>query len=111
MSNNSISRIWSLDLDRGAQAVLLVLAVKASEGDDCPSVDCIAWMTGYSRRQVQRHLVSLRLAGLITAEAYESGGRGHCAEYSLHLENGKHKTPFDSRPPKAGALLRPDSTA
>ena len=69
-----------------------------------PSIDYLAWKTGYHRRNVQKILRKLEELQLLIPVAYEQGGRGLATVYEMHLENGTTKPPFKrrERPKKDG---------
>lgn len=92
--------IWELDLPAPEKLVLLAMASHAdhSGGSVRPSVDLIAWKTGYSHRQVQRILRALEGCGLLVVEGNATGGRGAPRRYRVALEKGDKLTPF--RPQK-----------
>ena len=62
-----------------------------------PSIDYLAWKTGYHRRNVQKILRKLEELQLLIPVAYEQGGRGLATVYEMHLENGTAKPPFQRR--------------
>jgi hypothetical protein len=103
MSAKLMGQVWELDLPHGEQLVMLALA---DHGEDdgsqiFPSVDRLAWKTGYKTRQVQNILRALESRGLIEKVAYPLGGRGHATEYKMNIEKGAKKTPFI----KKGAII------
>ena len=65
MSISLMSQVWRLDVGHGEQIVLLALADFADDDGEnvYPSVDYIAWKTGYKVRQVQNIMALLRAAG------------------------------------------------
>lgn len=110
MSIKLMARVWEIELDPPRRLVLLCLADHAKDdGSKCfPGVEHVAWKTGYSVRQVQRIITTLRGEGLLEAVAHEKGGRGRPVEYRIHLEKGVKKTPF--RPPaQAGKGCQDDT--
>ena len=62
-----------------------------------PSVAYVAWKTGYTRRQVQRHMDELRRMGLLVLVA-EPGVLHPTAEYRLDVSAASLKPAFE-RPP------------
>lgn len=89
--------VWPLDLTPGEQHVLLALANHGRrDGSGCyPSVDLLAWETGYGWRQIQRALTSLKQRGIIVPVAHERGGRGKATEYRIDVSMGVKKSPFE----------------
>ena len=104
MSVRVMSRVWEVDLEHGAQGLLLALADHADDdGRRCyPSVPYLAWKTGYSESQVRRIMKQLRESGLIVPVANENGGRGNPVEYVIHLEKGSKKPPFIPKQERVG---------
>ena len=104
MSVRVMSGVWEVDLDHGAQGLLLALADHADDdGRRCyPSVPYLAWKTGYSESQVRRIMKQLRESGLIVPVANENGGRGNPVEYVIHLEKGSKKPPFIPKQERVG---------
>ena len=104
MSVRVMSGVWEVDLDHGAQGLLLALADHADDdGRRCyPSVPYLAWKTGYSESQVRRIMKQLRESGLIVSVANENGGRGNPVEYVIHLEKGSKKPPFIPKQERVG---------
>ncbi len=99
MSVEQMSKVWKLDLAPNHKIVLLALADHADDdgGNVYPSVERVAWKTGYVVRQVQNIMRDLRAAGLIEAVANAEGGRGKVARYQLHLDKGENLAPFVSQ--------------
>ena len=104
MSVRVMSGVWEVDLEHGAQGLLLALADHADDdGRRCyPSVPYLAWKTGYSESQVRRIMKQLRESGLIVPVANENGGRGNPVEYVIHLEKGSKKPPFIPKQERVG---------
>ena len=104
MSVRVMSGVWEVDLDHGAQGLLLALADHADDdGRRCyPSVPYLAWKTGYSDSQVRRIMKQLRESGLIVPVANENGGRGNPVEYVIYLEKGSKKPPFIPKQERVG---------
>src|SRR6185437_10994767 len=99
MSALLMGLVWGIQLDHQEQAVMLALADHAQDDGTqiFPSVDRLAWKTGYTRRNVQYVLRRLESKHLIIAVAHEHGGRGCATEYIMRLDNGTAKAPFESK--------------
>lgn len=99
MSVKLMGQVWDLDLNHSQQSILLALADHADDdGSKCfPSVDRIAWKTGYERRQVQRIMRDLEKDNLLVLVAHRSGGRATPTEYCIDVRKGVKKSPFVPR--------------
>lgn len=99
-----MARVWTLVLDHAHQSVLMALADHADDNGNnvFPSVEYIAWKTGYGRRQVQRIMSYLRKRGVIVQVA---GARLHRPiVYRLNLSAVPSKPPFKPRGDKMSPL-------
>jgi hypothetical protein len=87
--------VWELDLPAPQKIVLLALADHADhEGRNVrPSLDLVAWKTGYSPRQVQRVVHELTQKGILRIMV-EGGGRGNPTHYAIDLTKGDKLAPF-----------------
>jgi 5-methylcytosine-specific restriction endonuclease McrA len=96
MSAKTVGKVWELALTPAKQTVLLALADHADhEGNNAfPSVDLIAWKTGYSERQVRRIMKELEADSLLVRTG---GAPGKRIVYSINLSAGKHKPDFVPR--------------
>lgn len=96
MSAKLMGEVWALELDHARQAVMLALADHGHDDGSSihPSVDYLAWKTGYERRQVQRILKRLVKDELLEPVGDTTGGRGLANEYQMRLEKGVKKTPW-----------------
>ena len=95
MSVRIMGGVWELDLEPPKKLVLLAMADHADhEGRNVhPSIDLVAWKTGYSPRQVQRIVHELTDAGIL--EVQELGtGRGKPTHYRVDIEKGVKMSPF-----------------
>ena len=99
MSAKLMGAVWDLKLSHGKQFLLLALADHAhDDGTRCfPSVEYLAWKTGYDRRHVQRILRDLEDDRLINPVGCRGGGRGQVTEYVIDLSAGEKKAPFRDR--------------
>jgi hypothetical protein len=95
MSVKAMGRVWDLDIPHNKRLVLLAMADHADhEGRNIyPSVDLIAWKTGYSYRQVQRVIDTLIEDGILIV--VKPSRQQHPATYSLNFTAGTVKPPFD----------------
>jgi hypothetical protein len=93
MSGLVMGQVWSLDLTKGQQAVLLSLADHAHDDGTrvFPSVSLTAWKTGYQRRHVQRLIRELRDLGVLIEVAPATARLP--TEYRIDLAAGKQKPP------------------
>lgn len=96
--------VWELDLDPPAKLVLLAMADHADhEGRNVrPSVDLVAWKTGYSPRQVQRIIRELERKHILIRTSAGSGGRGQSTHYRIDLEKGEKTPDFRGRDKLSG---------
>lgn len=93
MSGKITGAIYELDLPNNKQSILLAMGDHADHNgyNVRPSVGLIAWKTGYSERQVQRIIQSLRDDGILvpTKEL-----KGKPVEYWINIKAGKLKSPY-----------------
>lgn len=93
-----MSGIWELDLPQNEKLVALAFADHANDEGLCfPSVERVAWKTGYKRRQTQKLIAKLVERGILEPEAFEKGGRGHSTLYRVRPEKGAKIAPFVGR--------------
>ena len=106
MSGKLVGKVYDIYLPHDQQAIMIALADHGNDfGEHIhPSIDYLAWKTGYHRRNVQKILRKLEELQLLIPVAYEQGGRGLATVYEMHLENGTTKPPFKrrERPKKDG---------
>ena len=106
MSGKLVGKVYDIYLPHDQQAIMIALADHGNDfGEHIhPSIDYLAWKTGYHRRNVQKILRKLEELQLLIPVAYEQGGRGLATVYEMHLENGTTKPPFQrrERPKKDG---------
>lgn len=95
MSAKAAGRVWDLDLPHNKQHVLLAMADHADhEGRNMyPSLDLIAWKTGYSYRQVRRIVEELERDGILVMR--KPARQQHPAVYDMDLSAGTAKPAFD----------------
>ena len=95
--------VWELDLPQNEKLVLLALADHSDDRGSCyPSVERLAWKSGYSVRQMQAILKVLRNRGILEVVGSSIGGRGNTTLYQVHAEKGAKLAPFRTervRPP------------
>lgn len=96
MSAKLMGRIWDLDLPHPDQQILLAMA---DHGDHLgnhiyPSIDLIAWKTGYSERQVRRIVKGLEVHGILQKRGYGPHG---LIMWAIDLSAAKAKPAFKSR--------------
>jgi hypothetical protein len=98
MSVKIMGGVWTLDLKANKLLVLLAMADHADDDGNnvFPSINLIAWKTGYSDKQVRRIIKALLKDGLLKMEK-ESKGR-FANSYSIHLDKGKPKPPREIEP-------------
>jgi hypothetical protein len=77
--------VWNLDLPQQEKYVLLAYADHANHqgGDIRPAVALIAWKTGYTARNVQKIVSTLRRKKILIPLKYHNGGRGRVTEYRI----------------------------
>lgn len=94
MSIKIMSAVWERAFTHAEKLVLLAMADHANdEGRRCyPSVEKIAWKSGYSRRQVQRIIHDLTDRGVLTVEAEATWISP--TEYAIHPEAAPPLPPF-----------------
>lgn len=92
MSAKILGQVWDLQLTAAKQLIMLALADHADHNGDnaYPSIDLIAWKTGYSERQVRRILKSLVKDKILI----QVSRPGRTSVYSIRLENGIKKLPY-----------------
>jgi hypothetical protein len=97
MSGFVMGRVWTLELSKGQQTVLLALADHAHDDGTSvfPSIGYTAWKTGYQRRHVQRMFRELQEAGVLVEVAPAT--RRLPTEYRIVIEAGREKVPYDAR--------------
>jgi len=94
MSFRAVADALELDLPASSKLILCVLASHANEEGLCfPSIGRIAWITGFTTRQVQRVVRALTDAGIIEV-VKPGGGRGHTPVYGVYPEKGERRSPF-----------------
>jgi biotin operon repressor len=78
--------VFDLELSSDHLRALAVIATCANNGTAHPSIDWIADKLGVSRRQVQRHIQSLRHAGYLSIEPRpgKAQGRWPLTQWRLH---------------------------
>jgi DNA-binding PadR family transcriptional regulator len=91
MSGKIAGLCWDLELNHRDALILQALADHADhEGNNAyPSLDLLAWKTGYSEQTIRRALSDLTEAGILTATKRP----GKTTVYSIHPEKGKKKAP------------------
>lgn len=89
-----MGQVWDLDLPHNKLIVLLAMTDHADhEGNNIfPSMELIAWKTGYSERQVRRIVKSLEKDKLLI----KTSRPGYTNMYAVNLSAGKQKESFTS---------------
>lgn len=92
MSAKILGQVWDLQLPAPKLLVLLALADHADHNGNnvYPSIELVAWKTGYSESQARRIIKALVKDGLLEA----TPRAGKTTRYSIHLDQGIKKTPF-----------------
>lgn len=87
-----MGQVWDLELPAAKLLVLLAMTDHADHNGEniFPSVELVAWKTGYSESQARRIMKSLVKDGILEAQPRP----GKTTVYAVHLENGKQKEPF-----------------
>ena len=97
-----MSQVWEKQVDHPEQAILLALADHADDDGSSvyPSVEYIAWKTGYSARQVRRIQNGLREQGVLVVV---QASPGRTVEHRLNLTVLPQKAAFNP-----GQIVTPD---
>lgn len=92
-----MSRVWGIELSHSQQSVLLAMAYFADEhGRNCrPSHPRLAWMTGYSERQISRAIRELIDMG--TVKVMQLGTNNRPPIYSILIDQGTTKSPYQAQ--------------
>lgn len=94
MSIKLMSQVWEREIDHPEQSVLLALADHANDDGEHvrPSMEYVAWKTGYSLRQTQRLVGALkkRKVLLVTRPGFRAPN-----EYRIDLNALPFKRPFE----------------
>ena len=101
--------VWTKELTRTDKFILLALADHADDTGRSvrPSIDLVAWKTGYSSRHIKRRLAAYRTNGILTV--LRKAGQHRPTEYKLNLDKIPNQAPFiskasrDNLSPQAGA--------
>lgn len=95
MSAKLMGQVYSIELGHAEQDVLLAMADHAQDDGSnvFPSVDRIAWKTGYDRRSVQRAMKALREGCVLVETA--AATRTLPTEYRIDLGAGTLKPLFE----------------
>lgn len=94
MSVKVSARVWESELSRPQMLVLLAMADHSDDdgGSVFPSVNRLAWKTGYKARQIRRILAQLRKSNYIMRVAPAEAHRG--VEYVIVMANLVPKIKF-----------------
>jgi biotin operon repressor len=89
-----MAAIWELELPRNEKLVALCFADFANDQGECfPSLDRVAWKTGYSRRQAYSLVQALRARGILVPQDARRG-RSRTVIYRVCPEKGAKIAPF-----------------
>jgi hypothetical protein len=109
-------KVWEHEFDHPEQSVMLALSDHSNDegGDMWPSVDRLAWKTGYSRRNIQLIMGRLKGSGIVVVEK-ESTPR-QPAQLRFDWTKATPKQPFDDfktngKGNRKGAKRRGENTA
>jgi hypothetical protein len=103
MSIRVMAQVWEHEFSRSEQAIMLALADHAHDDGSrvFPSVERVAWKTGYSKRQTQRIIGTLRKSGVLVVvkKAYKN----RPTEYRIDLLKAPEKPTYrgDTMSPQA----------
>jgi hypothetical protein len=102
-----MARVWELDVGHAQQSVLLAMADHADdEGAEVfPSTGLIGWKTGYSKRQVQRIIDGMEVAGLLVRVAEAHGWRA--TEYRICFDAAAVKQSYEPSKKGRGDTMSP----
>ena len=108
-----MSRVFELSIPAMEKFLLLAMADHArDDGTGCyPSVGRLARKTSLSERGVQKLIRRMEQKGFLVARGKAKGGRGITVEYSLTLEKGERRSPFEEETPNCGAAKRVNESA
>lgn len=108
MSVKIMGRVWELDLPANKLLVMLALADHADhDGNNVyPSMELIAWKTGYSTKQTRRIVHDLVEDGLLVVKQLSKGR--YPSKYSIDLTAGKQKPPRPDKPSQSVRVKTPD---
>ncbi len=116
MSVKIMGQVWELDVPHAQMLVLLALADHADHegGNIYPSINLVAWKTGYSERQVQRIIGGLVRDGLLIKAADATSRRP--TTYQMNLLRAPRKAPYtvstpDKLSPQRDDILSPQTSA
>lgn len=92
-----MSRVWGIELSHSQQSVLLAMAYFADEhGRNCrPSHPRLAWMTGYSERQISRAINELIEMGIV--KIMHLGTNNRPPIYQILIDQGTTKPPYQAQ--------------
>ena len=96
MSGKLVGRVYDeADLKHPEQSILVAMADHARDDGTkvFPSVERIAWKTGYSVRQVHRIIANLKAMGVLVV--VKTGKKGENTEYRIVLSKAPKKMPFN----------------
>lgn len=96
MSGKITGMVWDLALPQNKMLVLLAMADHADHNGQNvrPSMELVAWKTGYSKRQVQRIVTELTDDGLLVPIQRE---KGKVVNYNIDLSKGRTKPQLDRK--------------
>lgn len=109
MSIFVMAKVWQYDLPHPEQAVLLSMADHANDDGEriFPSMERIAWKTGYSKRQVQRVVQSLKESGVLVVVAPARWNRP--TEYRIDFDKATPKPPYPGDETRGDKMSRGDT--
>jgi len=96
MSERQIQIVWEYDFPHSERSIMQALAFYADEdgANINPSVDEIAWRTGYAKRNVQLILAALKASGVLIIE--RKATNRYPAEYRIDWSAATPKSSYDS---------------
>src|SRR3990170_829316 len=104
MSIKLMTIVWEADLPRDEKYVLLCYADHANDdGILWPSIERIAWKTGYGKRQVQYLTRQFVKQGYLVSQGSMKGGRSKTNHYCLNIAALPAREPWQNK----GAVSAP----
>src|SRR5438093_12579494 len=97
MSWQAVQRCWGLELDRSHLLVLIAFAEHADPRgcESFPSLERVAWMTGFSTRWVRSLVSDLRSLGVLVPERRANQRRP--TTYKIQVDALRHRSDGRSR--------------
>jgi hypothetical protein len=94
MSVKQMAKVWEYELPHNHQSIMLAMADHANDegGSIFPSLERVAWKTGYKRGSVKRIVRELKVIGLLVI--VKRASRHRPTEYRINWKVATKKTPY-----------------